>query len=270
SENRWKPRRQAEAEGEKIEEKTESGLMAPEMVRRKVKGLLNRLTPDNLPGISKLILEIADQSRFEKDGRTLQQILELTFDKACDEPHWSQTYADFCNIMLRNISPEITADGVYDKNGQPVVGGALFRRYLLMRCQQNFEKGCGGTADEIEAAKLEAQKASDEYYRLAAIKRRGLGLVRFIGELYTLGMVSETVVNGCIKQLLGHITNPREEEVESACHLILTAGAPFQSKQPQRMAVYIDRLDKLKDSPELSQKLKFKILDVLEAYEQGW
>jgi hypothetical protein len=35
---------------------------------------------------------------------------------------------------------------------------------------------------------------SDEYYIAAAAKRRGLGLVKFIGELYKLGMLTESCV----------------------------------------------------------------------------
>lgn len=106
----------------------------------------------------------------------------------------------------------------------PPSGGSLFRKYLLNRCQEDYEKGwserqrtanaAASQAEEDkaklesnEASKAEAEKAaeegttsksepkeaeilSDEYYAAQKAKRRGLGLVRFIGELYKLNMLS--------------------------------------------------------------------------------
>jgi len=168
-----------------------AGHMAPDIVQRKVKAALNKMTPEKFDKISDQILEIAGQSKNEDDGRTLRQVIQLTFEKACDEQHWSSMYAKFCHKMLLTMSTEIRDETVKDKHGQPVVGGALFRKYLLNRCQEEFEKGWEvNLPEKPEGTQGEAALLSDEYYIAAAAKRKGLGLIQFIGELYKLNMLT--------------------------------------------------------------------------------
>ena len=118
-----------------------SGNMPPDIVQRKVKAALNKMTPEKFDKISDQVLEIAAQSKNESDGRTLRQVIQLTFEKACDEAHWAGMYAQFCHKMLTAMNPEIRDETIKDKAGNPVVGGALFRKYLLNRCQEEFERG---------------------------------------------------------------------------------------------------------------------------------
>jgi len=58
---------------------------SPEMVERKVKGLLNKLTMENFDSIYDQITLWANKSLNEKDGMTLIQVLKLVFEKATDE-----------------------------------------------------------------------------------------------------------------------------------------------------------------------------------------
>lgn len=81
------------------------------------------------------------QSKDEQDGRTLRQVIQLTFEKATDESHWASMYAKFCKRMLDTMSSDIRDENILDKAGQVVSGGALFRKYLLNRCQEEFERG---------------------------------------------------------------------------------------------------------------------------------
>jgi translation initiation factor 4G len=52
---------------------------SPEMVERKVKGLLNKLTMEKFDSISDQIISWANKSENEKDGRTLIQVIKLVF-----------------------------------------------------------------------------------------------------------------------------------------------------------------------------------------------
>ncbi|KMQ81503.1 translation initiation factor 4f, partial [Lasius niger] len=113
----------------------------PEMVQRKVKAALNKMTPEKFDRIADQILEIASQSKDESDGRTLRQVIQLTFEKATDEAHWASMYAKFCKRMLETMSPEVRGESIKDKAGNVVSGGNLFRKYLLNRCQEEFERG---------------------------------------------------------------------------------------------------------------------------------
>merc|ERR1712072_1288076 len=208
-----------------------SGLMAPDMVQRKVKAALNKMTPEKFDRISDQILEIAAQSKDEADGRTLRQVIQLTFEKATDEAHWASMYAKFCKRTLETMSPEIKDESITDKNGNIVSGGNLFRKYLLNRCQEEFERGWKmdlpeKPEGEREDAKTEeAAMLSDEYYVAATAKRRGLGLVQFIGELYKLSMLTERIMHECVKKLVDYTGIPDEAEIESLTKLLKTIGS---------------------------------------------
>ncbi|RAL62234.1 hypothetical protein DID88_004805 [Monilinia fructigena] len=228
----WKPR-SARVPG--------AGLMDPDMVQRKVKAALNKMTPEKFDKIADQILAIAAQSRDEADGRTLRQVIQLTFEKATDEAHWASMYAKFCKRMLETMSPEIKDESIVDKNGNIVSGGNLFRK-----CERE------------DAKTEEAAMLSDEYYVAAAAKRRGLGLVQFIGELYKLSMLTERIMHECVKKLVDYNGLPDEAEIESLTKLLKTIGLNLDSTEKGRplMDVYFSRINAMIETPELPSRLK--------------
>jgi translation initiation factor 4G len=197
SANRWKPTNL----GTNLDPPpgAETNKLTPEVVQRKVKSLLNKLTLEKFDKITDQIVEIASQSKYETDGRTLRQIISLVFDKATDEPTFSEMYAKFCRKIMETINPSITDPTIVSKDGQPLTGGQLFRKYLLTRCQEEFERGwkinLPPKPDENATGK-EVELLSDEYYIAAKAKRQGLGLVQFIGELFKLNMLIEKAMYG--------------------------------------------------------------------------
>lgn len=268
----WKP----SSIGQKGGASENSGLMDPSTVQRKVKAALNKMTPENFEKIADQILAIAAQSKEESDGRTLRQVIQLTFEKATDESHWAQMYARFCKRMLETMSPEIRDENIKDKNGQVVSGGALFRKYLLNRCQEDFERGWKTDLPEApEGSDKKAQEAallSDEYYKAAAAKRRGLGLVHFIGELFKLGMLTERIMHECVRKLVDFQGTPDEAEVESLSKLLRTIGAHLDATDKGRpmMDVYFGRIQVMMDLVDLPSRLKFMLMDVVDLRDKGW
>ena len=239
------------------------GHMAPDVVQRKVKSNLNKMTPNNFEKITIQILDISAQSKDENDGRTLRQVIQLTFEKATDEAHWAQMYAEFCKRMLESMSPEIKDENIRDKKGDVVHGGALFRKYLLNRCQEEFERGWKmAIGEKPEGESEEATMLSDQYYIEAAAKRRGLGLVRFIGELYKLGMLTERIMHECVKKLVDYEGIPDEAEVESLCNLLKTIGQPLDSteKGPKMMDAYFTKINEMIVIEGLPSRLRFMLM----------
>lgn len=252
--------------------------MDPEMVQRKVKAALNKMTPEKFDKIADQILDIAAQSKQEADGRTLRQVIQLTFEKATDEAHWASMYAKFCKRMLETMSPDIKDESIVDKNGNVVSGGNLFRKYLLNRCQEEFERGWkmdlpekpeGEKGDEKTG---EAAMLSDEYYIAEAAKRRGLGLVQFIGELYKLGMLTERIMHECVKKLVDYTGIPDEAEIESLTKLLRTIGANLDNTEKGRpmMDVYFSRIEAMMETPELPSRLKFMLMDIVDLRKKRW
>jgi translation initiation factor 4G len=260
----WKPRSLVStATGAAGPTPGSGGLMEPDMVQRKVKAALNKMTPEKFDKISDQILEIASQSKHETDGRTLRQVIQLTFEKATDEAHWASMYARFCKRMLEAMDPSIKDESIRDKNGNVVVGGNLFRKYLLNRCQEEFERGWKlNLGAKPEGETEEAAMLSDEYYIAAAAKRRGLGLVQFIGELYKLGMLTERIMHECVKKLVDYEGVPEEAEVESLTKLLKTIGRNLDStdKGKPMMDAYFQRIQIMIDTPELPNRLRFMLM----------
>lgn len=260
-----------------------------EMVQRKVKALLNKLTLEKFDSISKQILEWANKSVQETDGRILRQVIALIFEKATDEATWSEMYARLCRFLMESVSTEVRDESVKAADGTPVTGGALFRKYLLNRCQEDYEQGWKNKEaaaaaakskeaddkakkDANDAAKKEAEDTgkepageaellSEEYYAAQKAKRRGLGLVRFIGELYRLSMLTERIMHECIKKLLANTENPEEEDIESLCRLLTTVGKGLDNaKAKQHMDVYFSRMRTIADNPKVTSRMRFMIM----------
>ncbi|KAF2644911.1 hypothetical protein P280DRAFT_535591 [Massarina eburnea CBS 473.64] len=250
-----------------------SGHMAPDMVQRKVKAALNKMTPEKFDKIADQILEIAGQSKNEQDGRTLRQVIQLTFEKACDEQHWSSMYAKFCAHMLNTMSTDIRDENVRDKHDNPVVGGALFRKYLLNRCQEEFEKGWEiNLPEKPEGQSGEAALLSEDYYIAAAAKRRGLGLIQFIGELYKLNMLTLRIMHECVLKLLDFEGLPDESAVESLTKLLRTVGGTMATADagPKMLDVYFQRIEKIMNMEALNSRLKFMLMDLCDLRRNNW
>ena len=239
-----------------------SGHMAPDMVQRKVKASLNKMTPEKFAKISDDILNIAAQSKDEQDGRSLRQVIQLTFEKACDEAHWASMYARFCKRMLETMSHDIKDEGVRDKNGQPVVGGALFRKYLLNRCQEEFERGWENNLPAKPEGQAEEVMLSDDYYISAAAKRRGLGLIQFIGELYKLDMLNIRIMHECVFRLLNFEGLPDESSIESLVKLIRTVGGKMEASPNGHALIdpYFDRIKSVIELKGLPSRLYYMLL----------
>jgi translation initiation factor 4G len=259
---------------------------SPAFIERKVKALLNKLTEEKFDSISVQILEWANKSREETDGMTLKLVIKLVFEKSTDEAHWSAMYAKLCRLLLDRLDPAVTE--VID--GKPVCGGLLFRKYLLGRCQADFESGwkareeaallasAKSEEDKERLAKAEAEKdaggdapmMSDEYYAAQKAKRRGLGLVQLIGELYKLDMLSKAVIRECLIRLLGNVENPDEEDLESTCKLLTTVGRQFDDASGRSLDVVFLRLKNLSQNEAISSRIRFMIMDIMDLRKSKW
>lgn len=253
---------------------------SPIYVERKVKALLNKLTAENFDSISKQILDWANKSKNETDGFTLKLVIKLIFEKATDEAHWSAMYARLCKLMHESLD-----EGVHETiEGRDMAGGHLFRKYLLNRCQMDFEAGWKAREDAATAAAAkseedqkqlakqakeaeeggdksgEAVMLSDEYYIAQKAKRRGLGLVQLVGELYKAEMIGKGVIKTCFLKLLGNVDTPDEEDIESACKLLTTVGPMYEEQSRENVAVVMERLQMVIKGETLPSRIKFMVL----------
>lgn len=255
---------------------TVNGLLTEEAIIRKSKSLLNKMTAENFDVISDQLLEISNQSENETTGLALRIVVNQTFEKATDEAHWSAVYAKFCLKLVEKVSPEVQQEGLLTKAGEPMRGFQLVRHYLLNKCQNEFEKGWKVKLPTNEdGTVVEVEMMSDEYYKIVAAKRRGLGLVRFIGELYILKLLTSKIINACFFRLLNDPEDetPSEEEIESACKLMTTVGPTFEEELKKKhgdLKQIMERFSTISKDKSLSSRFRFMIFDVIDMYKSGW
>ena len=104
------------------------------------------------------------------------------------------------------------------------------------------------------------------------LKRRVLGNMRFIGEIFKVGLIGEKIMHSIITELLSNVENPEEEEIECLCRLLMTVGSILDKPEAANFwSQYIARLQWLiAQTGKLSSRIRFMLMDVVEAREKGW
>ncbi|KAL8291865.1 hypothetical protein RQP46_002123 [Phenoliferia psychrophenolica] len=209
-------------------------------------------------------------SALESNGRILRQVTALVFEQATDNPTYADMYASLCRKIMEKLSMDVKDEGVKGPDGQVVAGPALFRKLLLNRCQEDYETGWQ-VMQLVDVAA--GPMVSYDNLRSAArtARRRGLGLVRFMGELYRLQMLTERIMHECIKKYLVNVEDPREEDVESLCHLLLIVGKSLDTVAAKaHMDIYFDRMQTIANNMRVSPNLRSMVQEVLELRLGGW
>lgn len=274
AEHKWVPRSLRKKEKEvKYAPDGKTVLLEEDDIRSKTQSLLNKLTLEQFDNITGKMLEVANQSKWEEDAQALKLVIEITFAKACDEPHWSNMYARWCFKLCKDVDPEVK-DSKDEELGETRNSGSNLVHYLLVsRCQTEYEKGW---EDKLptnpDGSQLEPEMMSDEYYKMAAAKRRGLGLVRFIGELFSYKLLNRHVIMRCIVEILSK-DEPSDDAMETLSQLLKTCGPSLDqtSEGKHHLDLAFSKIHTLLDtSKSLTSRIKFSILDMMELRKRNW
>ena len=107
---------------------------------------------------------------------------------------------------------------------------------------------------------------SGEYYATQKIKRQRLGLIKFVGELFKLQVLTERIMHEYIKKLFGNVHDPEEEDIEGLCILMMTVGLRLDTQKARaHMDVYFQRMKGLALNPNVNARIQF-VLQVREAF----
>ncbi|XP_077007071.1 eukaryotic translation initiation factor 4 gamma 3 isoform X2 [Tamandua tetradactyla] len=229
---------------------------------RKVRSILNKLTPQMFNQLMKQVsgLTVDTEER-------LKGVIDLVFEKAIDEPSFSVAYANMCRCLVTLKVP------MADKPGNTV----NFRKLLLNRCQKEFEKDkADDDVFEKKQKELEAASAPEERTRLHdeleeakdKARRRSIGNIKFIGELFKLKMLTEAIMHDCVVKLL---KNHDEESLECLCRLLTTIGKDldFEKAKP-RMDQYFNQMEKIVKERKTSSRIRFMLQDVIDLRLCNW
>lgn len=228
-----------------------------ESKQRQLKAILNKLTPQNFDRLFEQVKEVNIDNVV-----TLTGVISQIFDKALMEPTFCEMYANFC-VHLASALPDFT-----EENEK-----ITFRRLLLNKCQEEFERG---EREQAEAEKIEEegevkQTVEQREEKKVKARRRMLGNIRLIGELYKKKMLTERIMHECIQKLLGQCQDPDEEDIEALCKLMSTIGEVIdQPRAKEHMDAYFEMMSKLSSNQKLSSRLRFMLKDVIELRLNRW
>eukprot|EP00300_Choanocystis_sp_HF-7_P012270 c17815_g1_i2.p1 GENE.c17815_g1_i2~~c17815_g1_i2.p1 ORF type:complete len:588 (+),score=129.40 c17815_g1_i2:926-2689(+) len=234
-----------------------------------LRSILNKITPETFDKLVADVLEIGITS-----VDTLKAMIRLLFDKAVLESQFCALYADLC-VRLCDALPEFTHNNTKQN----------FRRTLLSECfghfianersplQRDSETSetqdvteSPSTRDSVESPDNSPYTISREEQE-AIHKMRVMGNIRFMGELYRKGLVTDQVIRACFEMLMD---KPSESSVDAALTLTTTVGSALA---PEYLRTLFDRFANLRTTQtsfQLSSRLKFRIDDVRELWENGW
>ncbi|KAJ2312969.1 hypothetical protein IWW54_001778 [Coemansia sp. RSA 2705] len=237
--------------------------MDEKVFRRRIIALLNKLTPDNINVVSDDLIAWGDKSAQETDGRILRTLIELVVDKAVDEPKWIKAYTELCLRIISKTSDSVKDHNLRMVNGEYPSGGHLARKYLLQKCQGDFERGWKVTMPEA--------KQTDEFYEAVKIKRRGLGLVEFIGELYIADVLTVDIIKSCLRRLLSNIKTPEDEVLQSMMKLLATVGKKMDvPANKDEMDLYFSRIRSMTTNDSLDSRVRMLLMNSMELRQRKW
>jgi len=238
-----------------------------EVILKKALLILNKLSLTKFDKLSQKFIDCGIFTTIE----SLKGAISLIVDKAQLEPHFSSMYAQLCNTL-----------SLHDKQNKK------FRKMLLTRCQEEFEQDLASKV--AEACKIaespdhtEEIKAQLVEYHTNICRRKYLGHMRFIGELYKNDLISIRVMIFCLPFLLDADSSDAvdEEKIECFTKLMTTTGHSLeqQSKALEDVGKK-DSMEKLmkcwKDVEDLvkrkkiSSRVKFMLKDLMDLKKNGW
>ncbi|KAK1901453.1 Eukaryotic translation initiation factor 4 gamma 3 [Dissostichus eleginoides] len=257
SENAWKPimKRPEVVIDDPVVQNTQE-------LFKKVRSILNKLTPQKF---NQLMQQVTDLT-IDTEER-LKGVIDLVFEKAIDEPSFSAAYGNMCRCLATLKVP------MTDKPNTTV----NFRKLLLNRCQKEFEKDkvddvvferkqkeldSAASTTERERLQVELREAKDK------ARRRSIGNIRFIGELFKLKMLTEAIMHDCVVKLL---KNHDEESLECLCRLLTTIGKDldFEKAKP-RMDQYFNQMEKIVKERKTSSRIRFMLQDIVDQRLHNW
>eukprot|EP01060_Flectonema_neradi_P013060 TRINITY_DN1983_c2_g1_i1.p1 TRINITY_DN1983_c2_g1~~TRINITY_DN1983_c2_g1_i1.p1 ORF type:complete len:806 (+),score=245.03 TRINITY_DN1983_c2_g1_i1:54-2471(+) len=244
--------------------KTATELSSLDKIRKFVNGVLNKLTPEKYETLSE---QLTTKEEIINDEECMNLTIELIFDRAANQPSFCEMYA---SLSKRISDAERLAKKDLDN------ASIKFRNQFLKVVQNEFER-CKKILEKNNADpdKSEEEREAEEL----KAKKRQLGNVQFVGELYKTNMLSNKVIHWVIPEILFKKDRggPEPEEIEVLCKLLNTVGKVMESRKigdnfdhSARIDEYFAEMQKLSHNPRFEKRIQFSIINTIEARANGW
>lgn len=255
TENAWKPTILSE------ENEALKGDQGYQKLLKNVRGILNKLTPEKFQTLLAQLKNLTMDTPAKLKG-----VIELIFEKAVDEPNFAVAYAEMCSELSK-------AQKALDP-GPKIDSNMSFRVVLLHTCQEEFEKILADQRKASRYNKIEDCKDPDKKLELEEedrkLRRRSVGTIRFIGELFKFELLTMKILMKCIEQFLEN--EEHEESLECLCKLLTTVGKIVHTKDKVHLDKFVEQMQEIvkKKSQNISSRVRFMLQDVIDLKKTGW
>nr|CAD2164748.1 unnamed protein product [Meloidogyne enterolobii] len=281
-------------------------------IKKEVRGLLNKITPSSYQ-------ELSDEFcayKFIEDTKLLTPVIDLIFDKAVEEPHFCPLYSDLCKkqvdverqmYLQRDKTPDKQSDKQSDQadnQAEKPKEKKNFRAEIITKSQRTFlasdeyDNKVKELTEKLETADDKTRVLLEEELetRRSKEKRRLLGIIKFIGQLYRHQLLIETIIDWCAVELVRRFEATHDEVyIEYAVELIETVGKNYEKRTEQegpgmrqlqqpktsaqiisgekqqeqfRLDMVVSHLSQLK--PKVSNRVRFAIMDLEDLKKNRW
>lgn len=254
---------------------------------KRVRGILNKLTPEKFEPLLEQL-----QALNIDNNEKLSAVISLVFEKAIDEPNFSQAYAQLCQKLSKPMEEKEESEMRSGEKSNKDTKTAVFKKELLNKCQTEFNTHVANenaireklkpmqtelneTNDPDRKNELTAQLEEEE----RKLRRRSVGTVRFIGELYRQNMLLTSIMEWCVMVLLNIRT---EEKLECLCKLLTTVGQKMEHKTHDEeydkkyyrdLTPHFQSMQQIasdKKQSKISSRVRFMLMDVIELRKNKW
>ena len=223
-----------------------------------VKFILNRLTPEKYDKLKSEFLVTC--TKLPGDEKVLTDIIDQIFSYAINLQNFSALYARLCADLSSELKEKIGEENTKQ-----------FKRLLLNKCQKEFEQE---KKDELEkntaALDLKPEEIEEKEFML---RKKKVGNMIFIGELYLQDMLSERIMHEVIKRLLVNpVPLPSSDDIELLCRLLTTIGKKLDHEKSKKYVnFYFGKMETLsQDAANLASRLRFMLRDVIDMRNNNW
>lgn len=109
--NAWTPSVKKQVKSRDVEDEDDSDAAKTQELFRRVRSILNKLTPQMFQQLMKQVTELTIDTE-----ERLKGVIDLTFEKAISEPNFSVAYANMCRCLMgvSNVWEFFSFDGLSD------------------------------------------------------------------------------------------------------------------------------------------------------------
>lgn len=225
----------------------------------KVRGILNKLTPEKFQPLSNDLLSLNLNSK-----KILLGVIHLIFEKALDEPKYSSMYAQLCRRISKEGST-VEAENDY------------FETLLIRVCRDKFINRSLYSESIINSPSTGDPNEIDEEERRYVAKQKILGNVKFIGELFKLEMLNAAILHKMLEELLDKKSRTypsledRCEDMECLSQIFRTCGKHLDTEKSKNLIdQYFDIMEHKSNSSKYPPRIRFLLRDVIELRKDGW